>query len=72
MEREFGLHDYYLSNASFIDDTARSVPPGQQQAQQPQHCARHQDEHTDPLALSPSWRESHAPRHAEVPPEVFM
>ena len=67
MEREFGLHDYYLSNESFIDDAARAVPP--------QYCARHADDHTaaDPLTLSPSWRDSHARhRHLEMPPEVFM
>lgn len=67
MEREFGLHDYYLSNESFIDDAARAVPA--------QYCARHEDEHTvaDPLTLSPSWRDSHARhRHLEMPPEVFM
>lgn len=68
MEREFGLHDYYLSNESFIDDAARAVPP--------QYCPRHEDEHTvaDPLTLSPSWRDSHARRHEhlEMPPEVFM
>lgn len=65
MEREFGLHDYYLSNESFIDDAARAVLP--------QYCARHADDHTaaDPLTLSPSWRDARH-RHLEMPPEVFM